>query len=416
MPRPRTPLGTFGEIWHEQTASGKTLARVKLRDDDGNRRKLSAVGDSPAAATRNLKKKIAEMARRNDGHGEITANSSFETLATLWLETIEDDVELTASTKYRYKKDLNTLVLPTFRDFALREMSVRRVDAFLRAQAKKSYSRAKKAKVVLNLALGLAVRYEALERNPVRGTARLRRPKRKPKSLSIETVQTVRDAVRAWRKDEGLPGPRPDGQLEVIIELMLGTSARIGEVLAIRKRDVFLDISPAAVMITGTIIALCDRPTFRQDHAKTATSERLVYLPQFAADALRERMAKIEEMDDDHLVFFSRNGTPLTPNNMRTRLRKILADVEIERVTPHAFRRTVATVMDREAGMDLAASLLGHSSTEITRLHYIERDMKVDPRTAKVLEAHLSPEAVRALLNATPAQGRVSEINGNTAS
>jgi hypothetical protein len=88
-------------------------------------------------------------------------------------------------------------------------MTVRRVDGALRAQAKESYSRAKKAKVVLNLTLGLAARYEALERNAVRGTARLRRPKRKPKSLSIETVQTVRDAVSAWRKGEGLPARSP---------------------------------------------------------------------------------------------------------------------------------------------------------------------------------------------------------------
>ncbi|GAA1726476.1 hypothetical protein GCM10009809_22760 [Isoptericola hypogeus] len=315
MPRPRTPLGTFGEIWHEQTGSGKTLARVKLRDDAGNRRKMSAVGESPAAATRNLKRKIAEMTRLVGERGEITADSTFERLAKVWLETIEDDAELSASTKYRYKKDLASLVLPAFRDFTLREMSVRRVDHFLRSQATKSYSRAKKAKVVLNLALGMAVRYEALERNPVRGTSRLRRPNRKPKSLDIETVQTVRDAVSGWRTGGGIPGPKPDGQLEVIIEVMLGTSARIGEVLAIRKCDVILDMEPAAVVITGTIIALSDRPTFRQDHAKTSTSERLV-LPKFAADALRVRIAKIEAKDDEHLVFFSRNDTPLTPNNI----------------------------------------------------------------------------------------------------
>jgi hypothetical protein len=30
-------------------------------------------------------------------------------------------------------------------------------------------------------------------------------------------------------------GPKPDGQLGAIIEVMLGTSARIGEVLAIRR-------------------------------------------------------------------------------------------------------------------------------------------------------------------------------------
>ena len=57
-------------------------------------------------------------------------------------------------------------------------------------------------------------------------------------ALTIEQVEAIRRAVRGWRRGSGLPGPPPDGQLEQIIEVMLGTSARIGEVLAIRKCDV----------------------------------------------------------------------------------------------------------------------------------------------------------------------------------
>jgi hypothetical protein len=48
-------------------------------------------------------------------------------------------------------------------------------------------------------------------------------------------VEATRHAARNWRREGGLSGPKPDGQLEAIIEVMLGTSARIGEVLAIRS-------------------------------------------------------------------------------------------------------------------------------------------------------------------------------------
>lgn len=50
------------------------------------------------------------------------------------------------------------LVLPTFEHFALREISVSSVDRFLKAQAKVSCSRAKRAKTVLSLVLVLADR------------------------------------------------------------------------------------------------------------------------------------------------------------------------------------------------------------------------------------------------------------------
>jgi integrase len=86
--------------------------------------------------------------------------------------------------------------------------------------------------------------------------------------------------------------------------------------------------------------------------------------------------------------------TPLTTNNVRRRLRAILDEAGIEGVTPHSFRRNVATVLDRAAGADLAGELLGNSSPEITRVHYIEPDEIVNPVTAEILES-LAPRATR---------------------
>jgi hypothetical protein len=101
--------------------------------------------------------------------------------------------------------------------------------------ANESYSMAKQARTVLSLAFALAVRYDAIPKNPVRETSRLRKPPSQTMALSAAQVEAIRLAVRTWRRGPGLSGPPPDGQLEQIIEVMLGTSARIGEVLAIRK-------------------------------------------------------------------------------------------------------------------------------------------------------------------------------------
>jgi integrase len=48
--------------------------------------------------------------------------------------------------------------------------------------------------------------------------------------------------------------------------------------------------------------------------------------------------------------------------------------VGIPGVTPHMFRRTVATVINEKAGVDLAAELLDHTNTKITIQHDIRRN------------------------------------------
>lgn len=392
MPRPRTPIGTFGEIYYERTSTGRYRAYARFRDHDGQLRRVQATGASQQAAARQLKAVLAERAEQRVGHGELSGSSSFTHLVDIWLEDLDLESKLAESTRALYERNMEKLVLPAFANYTLREITVRKVDQFIKTLAvTKSYSMAKQARTVLSLALGLAVRYDAISKNPVRDTTRLRKPPSQAMALTATQVDAIRAAVRGWRRGPGLPGPPPDGQLEQIIEVMLGTSARIGEVLAIRKCDVDVTVSPATVRICGTIISPAGKPTYRQPHPKTEKSTRVVAIPSFAAEVIRERLVVVQDEGDDHLLFFSRNHTPLTTNNVRRRLRAILAEAGITGVTPHSFRRTVATVLDRASGPDLAAEMLGHTSTKITKEHYIEPDETVDPITAQILES-LAPQ------------------------
>lgn len=391
MARPRTPIGTFGDITYVPAGSGRVRARTRYRDDDGKVRRISATGISRRDAERKLKTGIAERSSHRT-MGELTADSSFNTLIDVWLADLDLEGKLAPSTRALYERNMRQLVMPVFEGYALREISVSKVDQFIkRLAANKSYSMAKQARTVLSLAFGLAVRYDAIQKNPVRETARLRKPPSQAMALSGAQVDAIRDAVRRWRRGPGVAGPPPDGQLEQVIEVMLGTSARIGEVLAIRKCDVDVTNSPATVRICGTVVSPAGKPTHRQPHPKTEKSIRTVSVPSFTAAAIRERLVKVAAEDPEHLIFFSRNGTPLTTNNIRRRLRAVMDQAGIEGVTPHSFRRTVATVIDRVGGADLAAELLGHSSSKITKEHYIQPDEAVDPVTAEILES-LAPK------------------------
>ena len=365
MARPRTPVGTFGEIEFSPLPTGGVRARVRFRDHDGQLRRVEATAGTHKVAEYRLKEKVAQRTDRSAGSDDLTPDSSFTKLVEVWLEDLDLEGRLAPSTRELYDRDMRQLVLPAFANLTLREITVRRVDQFIkRLAATKSYSTAKQARTVMSLVFGLAVRYDALKVNPVRDTARVHKPPSQALSLTVEQVESIRRAVRGWRRGSGVPGPPPDGQLEQIIEVMLGTSARIGEVLAVRKCDVDVTSSPATVRICGTIVSPSGKPTHRQPAPKTAKSTRTVSVPTFTAEVLRERLVKVAEEDPEHLVFFSRNHTPLTTNNVRRRLRSILAEVGIHGVTPHSFRRTVATVIDRAGGAELAAEMLGHTSSD----------------------------------------------------
>ncbi len=391
MGRPRTPIGTFGDVTYVKMPGGRVRARTRYRDDDGQVRRVSGTGSSNKDALRALKATLAQRAS-HVATGEISGDTSFAKLIEVWLDDLDLTNKLAPSTRALYERNMRQLVMPAFEHYLLREITVRKVDQFIKTLAtSKSYSMARQARTVLSLALGLAVRYDAIVKNPVRDTSRMHRPPTQATALTASQVEKIRLAARGWRRGAGFSGPPPDGQLEQIIEVMLGTSARIGEVLAIRKCDVDVTSSPATVRICGTIVSPAGKPTHRQSHPKTTKSTRTVSVPSFAAEVLRARLVQVAQEEGEYLIFFTRNATPLTTNNVRRRLRAVLEEAGIEGVTPHSFRRTVATVLDRAGGADLAAEMLGHTSSKITKQHYIEHDDKVNPVTAEILES-LAPK------------------------
>ncbi|WP_265588571.1 tyrosine-type recombinase/integrase [Rothia nasimurium] len=72
-------------------------------------------------------------------------------------------------------------------------------------------------------------------------------------------------------------------------------------------------------------------------------------------------------------------------NNYRKRLRKMLAGTELDWVTPHTARSTVATIVAESMGVSTAASLLGHASEDVTIRNYIVQQ-KVAPNASAVLD------------------------------
>lgn len=389
--RPRTVIGTFGEVHVKRVATGRYRASTRYRDVDGRLRRVTATGSNAKAASSLLKGRLVD--RRGYGTGGVLSLSSpFGDVVELWLADLESR-DLAANTKENYRDDLRVHVRPFFEHYTLGEITTGRVERFLKAEAVVSYSRAKHSRNILNQLFGFALRHDALPRNLLEGTSPLAKPRTQVRALTLEEVQAIRAAAAIWRREPSRKGPKPDDKVRDIIEVLAGTGMRPGEVLGLRPTDISDGRNRMVAHVRGTVVYQQGRGSFRQDHPKTDASVRRVPVPEFAAAVIRRRLAGMTPDQAEQTIFANRIGGVLSTHNVRRTFREFLAlaGLEDSGITPRWYRRTGATVLARGLGVDAAATHLGHTSTVITERHYIEPDQTVDFGPAKVLELTLRP-------------------------
>jgi integrase len=170
--------------------------------------------------------------------------------------------------------------------------------------------------------IALAVRRGALSTNPVRETGHIRKPRRTVRALETEHLEGVRSAIREWQQaTPGKPGPRHTSDLADVVDLMLATGARIGEILAVRWEDADLAAEHPTVTICGTIVYLKGKGFFRQEWTKSDAGYRTIILPRFAVGTLMARKLTAAENAHD-AIFASRRGTWMSPHNVRRQWRQ----------------------------------------------------------------------------------------------
>lgn len=368
MPRPPLPLGTAGEITVKPTASGKFDARCRFRDFDGTTRQFRKTGATAAAARNALKEAIRDHTRTSGQSEQLTRDSTLAVLADLWLKTIENEGGRTQQTITLYTSNVRKHVLPALGGLRIQEATTGRLESYF--MALKSPSTAKVSRVVLTGMFALAARHDVTSVNPVRDTTRKRVKTTKPRAMDLAEIRILREAIVAYQNVVHYGPKRGTDALE-IIDVMIGTGARPGEVFALRWCDVDLDESAPTLTVTGTVVRLKGQGLIRQEHGKTSSSHRTIPLIPSVVAALRKQ-AERNLPSEDGYVFPSAAGTVREPNNF-ARILRDARPAELEWISPYTFRRTAATLIERMFGADAAAAVLGHSDTAVTRRHYIMR-------------------------------------------
>jgi integrase len=405
MARPPLDMGTHGAISvkiHPRRA-GVYLAHTRFRDFDGVTRQIKRVGPTKTAAMTALQDDLQN--RMGSPAQPLRPTDTVERAALMWLAKLDAQVAegtRVATTADTYRQRLHSVVLPAMGQWRLREVTVGRLDAFFASLAPAHGAQSRKtARTVVSQILRLAVKHEALRDNPVRHLDPIEGGSKPARAL---TAQERRNFL-AWMAGESQDREEARAQasarrrdLPDIVTFMLGTGVRIGEALAIRPCDLDLEGVPVAegdklravpiVAITGNIVRHRGKGLHRHS-GKTASSLRIVPLPQFVVEMLKRRTFFGAETP----VFpaAGRDGglNWKDPNNMSTYIRDARQAAGMEwPVTSHTFRKTAATIWHDSGVLTdrQKADLTGHAKISTLTDIYVARG-ELHPAGAAVMDA-----------------------------
>jgi len=380
MGRPPLPLGTWGRIRRYRVSERSWRAVTKYRDYDGVTRPVERHGETGAKAERALLEALRDRARAS-GAGEITAETRVRDVASLWLEEFKKQNKA-AATVDAYEDALRLHVLPSVGALRVRELTVGVADRFLiSVRDKTGPSAAKHSKTVLSSVMALATRHGAIDHNPLRDVTPIAVERKDARSLELHEVRKLRAGLLQDEK-------AVERDVPTLVDFMLGTGMRIGEVLAVTWDA--LDLEAGTVEIRATVVRKKGVGLILQPKPKSESGWRKIHLPAWLVLLLKAR-GRVE--NEWNVVFPSQLGKLRDRSNTNADLREALQALGFDWVTSHNFRKTAATLLD-EAGLTVReiADQLGHKRVSMTLDTYFGRK-QASPKVAELLKVIAEEEA-----------------------
>jgi integrase len=328
------------------------------RLDDGGHRRTEAVGPD---------KKLAEALRKrgemelNGGRYQDIVTSRLAAFASEHVRLIGGSVSPKTVKEHR----ATLAVRPAHcGDIPLEKVSPKVAEEFLAARlGNVSPATANKDLRTLKASFGRAVKRRYLRENPFRDVKQVREPEKEIRVLTGDEVSR-------------LMGACPSGAWRAFIGLAVTTGMRVGELTALRWRDV--DLEQRLVQVRNTEHHL----------TKSRRHRTLALMPE--AYAL---LAGVPQRGET--VFTTSVGTPWG-DNVRSEFRRIVKRAGIVWCTLHDLRRTFVSQLAM-AGVNAAVvqKLAGHCQISTTIKHY----------------TGIMPEALRAAQASLPLREALSDVS-----
>jgi integrase len=328
----------------------------------GRRRRAEVLGTVTELSSRShamelLTKRLNPI---NSGmHRPQSTRTFFSFVREDWLPVVLPTLKYATQKNYRYFLDVH--LLPTFGAHPLCDIKRETVQSFLAAKLSGglAWKTVKEIRGVLSRALGAAEQWEYINDNQARKTKLPRRPLRLTPNPVLVPEQIRQLAAKL---------AEPARSIAVLLVL---TGLRVGELLALRWKNI--DLDGRTLRVTETVY------DGHFDTPKTQRSNRVIPIGDEASSVLRALCDAAIKPED--LVFATRQGQPLSRHNLlRRQLRPVCKKLGLHGITWHSLRHSHATLLDSVgAPLGTVQALLGHSTSEITRevyLHAIPEDQR----------------------------------------
>lgn len=379
MARPRMGIGTYGTIHTTEVQSGKWRARTRYRFADGKARQVEKYGPSRAKATAALKQALTTV--ESDRGGELKPTTSLRALAQMFLAA-KRDVGRSEGTLETYGYAVTAHITPKIGDLTVAEAKPERLQPFLnRIEKESGAGAAKNCRSALSGMMALAVVNGAIEKNPVRELERISRSRAKRRGSAAIPIDELPTFLTNIRAD---PDLRRWDTVE-LIEFLLSSGWRVAEACGLDVASVNFTAGTATVEAIN--VRVSGRGIVRQEFPKTEKSARITPLPGQTVDLLRRRHQRLREFTT--LIF----PTPLMrlrdPSNTQREIRDRRDALGYPELSTHSFRKTVATILDRE-GLSATeiADYLGHENPSMTQDVYMNT-LRGSTKAAEVMSQRL---------------------------
>lgn len=391
-------------------------ARVAVRDTNGEYREMCRKADGKEAAKRALERAL-KARPVNTSASTIQPSWTIERLAQYWLEhrrktgLARKAGALRPSSLAQMEAAVRTVVLGERKSLVggewvlqnrtggipnlrLSECSRAVIQNWL-AGLEEAGKSTKQCRAILTQMFDLAVKDEALAGNPMVLVEPTRQAPTEVDGLDVGSARRLRRSVSPEATRKGA-GRRQNHDLADFVDVALGTGCRIGEALAIRWGDLSLDDATPCVLVSGTLLEPREGVPLSRSPMTKGGDARMLFLPEGLVSVLRTRQERLtaagRSTQPDEAVFSTRTGHWVSPANIRARLRSAVAsDPMLVGTTPHTLRRTVATEIREELGLDAARRQLGHVDPGITGRKYIVR-RNIGPDARETLQRFFEPE------------------------
>lgn len=336
-----------------QRTDGRWVAQFSL--SDGKKRQISRKTEKEAWSA--LRKSLGEV---EQGTIVTGPEQTLNVFLNHWLEEIHKPT-LRLSSYIKYRKVIDTYILPELGHLKLQKLSPQIVQAFYRRKEKEGLAPKTVNSIhgVLHKALDTAVRWNMLARNVCDVLSPPRIVKHEIQPLSMEQAQHLLEVARGDR-------------LEMPLLLALVTGLRRGELLGLKWADI--DFAQGALQVKRTLDYVAHHG-YVESESKTKSGRRRIALPKFVVEALKQhRIQQLEQRlkvgeawQESDYVFTGLTGGPFNPRYLLILFDQLLESAELPHMRFHDLRHSAATILlSMGINPKIVQEILGHSNISMT--------------------------------------------------